>query len=78
MGQATVTDFMSVRGEPFPAGHRIRYRRVIADEGAVDLTTEFDPRFDYARTVPAVKRTYHGASIDAPRMGDEQSRMERD
>ncbi|MFC7009604.1 glycoside hydrolase family 15 protein [Halalkalicoccus salilacus] len=62
-GQATMVDFMPVP-EATPTeddeSHRTIYRKVTCNSGQIDLNLEFEPRFEYARTVPAVERTRHG------------------
>ncbi len=64
-GRATVTDFMPIPGETAPESHRAIYRRVTGEEGAVDFAVDFEPRFDYARTVPTVESTDDGVSASA-------------
>jgi GH15 family glucan-1,4-alpha-glucosidase len=59
-GRATVADFMPIPGETAPEGHRAIYRRVTGEAGAVDFAADFEPRFDYARTVPTVGTTEYG------------------
>jgi GH15 family glucan-1,4-alpha-glucosidase len=61
-GRATVTDFMPIPGETVPGDHRALYRRVTGESGTVDLLAEFEPRLDYARTVPTIERTDHGVT----------------
>lgn len=62
-GQATVTDFMpipeatQVDGE---SAHQAIYRKVTCDSGQIDLTVEFEPRFEYARTAPTIEQARHG------------------
>jgi GH15 family glucan-1,4-alpha-glucosidase len=61
-GQATITDFMPVpevaQGNRTP--NATIYRHLTGDSGQVDLQIEFEPRFEYARTVPTIKPTRHG------------------
>lgn len=61
-GQATLTDFMpvpdAIRDEGVPNGTLLR--KVTCTHGRLDLKVEFEPRFDYARTVPTVETTDHG------------------
>ena len=61
-GRAAVTDFMPIPGETVPEDHRALYRRVTGESGTVDLLAEFEPRLDYARTVPTIERADHGVS----------------
>ncbi|QFU81244.1 glycoside hydrolase family 15 protein [Natronorubrum aibiense] len=62
-GQATVTDFMPLCNGGEPDGDRFQqaiYRCLECDRGRVELQIEFEPRFDYARTEPALERTDDG------------------
>lgn len=59
-GQASVTDFMPVRSESEDGIHRRIYRKVICDDGRIDLSVEFAPRFDYARITPSIQPTDNG------------------
>lgn len=56
---------MPILGETKPEDHRAVYRCVTGEEGTVDLVADFEPRFDYARTVPSVERTEYGVHADA-------------
>lgn len=67
-GDATVTDFMPVTQRTTGNDHRALYRRVTGEAGTVEFTVDFEPRFDYARTVPTVDHTAHGVTATA---GDE-------
>lgn len=59
-GHATVTDFMPVPEPTDSANHRAIYRRVTGDSGTIDFVVGFEPRFDYARTVPTVEHSENG------------------
>ncbi|WP_226483236.1 glycoside hydrolase family 15 protein [Natrinema amylolyticum] len=61
-GRATVTDFMPVptTTDGVEDAHHALYRKVECDDGPIDLNVRFEPRFDYARTTPSVKRSHHG------------------
>ncbi|MFC6723022.1 glycoside hydrolase family 15 protein [Halobium palmae] len=61
-GQATMADFMPIPGETAPENHQAIYRRVTGEEGSIDLVADFEPRFDYARTLPAVEPTEDGVT----------------
>ncbi|WP_436344635.1 glycoside hydrolase family 15 protein [Natronorubrum sp. FCH18a] len=74
-GQATVTDFMPLRNGREHEDERFQqaiYRRLECDRGSVDFDVEFAPRFDYARTEPALERTENGvlAESGGPTDGD--------
>ena len=60
-GRATVTDFMplSETGRPGHYPHQI-YRIVRCEQGHVDLSCLFDPRFDYARACPRLRSDGYG------------------
>lgn len=65
-GQATVTDFMPVpeaAQTEDDGSNRAIYRKVTCDNGKIDLTAQFEPRFDYARTDPTVERARHGVVV---------------
>ncbi|MFD1642116.1 glycoside hydrolase family 15 protein [Halohasta litorea] len=70
-GEATVTDFMPVPQRTAADDHRAIYRRVTGEAGSVDLSVGFEPRFDYARTVPTIEHTDYGvtAGSDGERLG---------
>jgi GH15 family glucan-1,4-alpha-glucosidase len=61
-GQATVTDFMPVpeitEADRIP--QETIFRKLTCEDGHVDMSVEFEPRFDYARTKPTVERARHG------------------
>lgn len=61
-GTVTVTDFMPVLEEDLVEEPQLRglYRKVSCTEGSVDLSVEFSPRFDYARSETAVDRISEG------------------
>lgn len=62
-GRATVVDFMPVPEATRvddDGSHRAIYRKLTCEGGRIDLDLEFQPRFEYARTDPAVERTHHG------------------
>ncbi|SIR62891.1 glycoside hydrolase family 15 protein [Natronorubrum thiooxidans] len=62
-GQATVTDFMPLCNGGEPDDDRFQqaiYRYLECDRGRVEFDVEFAPRFDYARTEPALERTDDG------------------
>lgn len=58
-GVITLTDFMPVR-----TGHndtpRVLLRRIVCDDGTMDMALRFRPRCDYARIVPALEPTSDG------------------
>ena len=75
-GAVTVADFMptpEVAANGGPTNQAL-YRRVVCEEGTVDLDVEFEPRFDYARTVPTVESSEHGVVAT----GDHESGDARD
>lgn len=61
-GRATVTDFMPV--PPLDREDRTPmetiFRRVTCEHGQVELRIEFAPRFEYARTTPAIESIQEG------------------
>ncbi|SER87854.1 glycoside hydrolase family 15 protein [Natrinema salaciae] len=60
-GSATVTDFMPVAEATGSADRPPAiYRRLECDDGPLEFTVSFEPRFDYARDVPAVEPTSDG------------------
>ncbi|SFS92540.1 glycoside hydrolase family 15 protein [Halostagnicola kamekurae] len=60
-GSATVTDFMPVaETAESPVRPPAVYRKLECDTGPLELEVAFEPRFDYARDVPAVERTSDG------------------
>jgi len=61
-GAATVTDFMPVQHRTADDRHRTLYREVTGNAGTVDLAVEFEPRFDYAATMPTLDHTTHGVT----------------
>ena len=72
-GTMTVTDFMPVLDGDSVEEPEIRglYRKVTCTEGPVDLSVEFSPRFDYARSETAVDRVTEGvvATNDGRQVG---------
>lgn len=68
---ATVTDFMPVSGaSSFDDPPSAIYRKLSCDDGPIELSIEFEPRFDYARDVPEIESTSDGvvASGDTDRV----------
>lgn len=39
------------------------YRKITCDSGQIDPQIDFEPRFDYARTVPTVEPASHGVVV---------------
>ncbi|NIN69513.1 MAG: glycoside hydrolase family 15 protein, partial [Anaerolineae bacterium] len=58
-GVVTITDFMPLRGTADPR-HQLILRKAACVRGSVELEIEFNPRFDYARVVPAVEPSPQG------------------
>ncbi len=58
-GVVTITDFMPLRGTADPR-HQAILRKAACVRGSVELEIEFNPRFDYARVVPAVEPSPQG------------------
>lgn len=61
-GRLTVTDFMPIpaQHENDHVSHRTIYRQVSCTEGSVEIDVSFEPRFEYARTIPDLDVTQHG------------------
>ncbi|GAB3035714.1 glycoside hydrolase family 15 protein [Natronobiforma cellulositropha] len=58
-GRAVLTDFMPVGGEDVYAQQAL-YRRLECEEGSVEATVSFAPRFDYARAETSLRETDGG------------------
>ena len=61
-GRATVTDFMPVPSIAQESGTPIEtiHRRVTCESGQVEISVDFAPRFEYARTMPTVEPVANG------------------
>ncbi|WP_265109100.1 glycoside hydrolase family 15 protein [Halosolutus halophilus] len=63
-GTATVTDFVPVAEATGADDPPAVYRKLDCDDGPLEFEVQFEPRFDYARDVPAVDPATDGATGD--------------
>jgi GH15 family glucan-1,4-alpha-glucosidase len=76
-GSATLTDFMPMKDGHEAGSHELQtiYRKIACDQGKVDLSIEFNPRFDYARAETAIKETENGLAATG---NDEELHLKSD
>ncbi len=66
-GTATITDFLPPAGQ-VDHPKKVLYRKVTCTDGAVELTVDFDPQFDYGRATT----TFEGVENGILAAGDEE------
>ncbi|HEX21734.1 MAG TPA: glycoside hydrolase family 15 protein, partial [Actinobacteria bacterium] len=56
-GSAVLTDFMPLKGwdKADKLSHQAVYRKIVCEQGQIDLAVSFQPRFDYARAKTVLK-----------------------